>query len=234
MNTVRLFQGIALALLVVFVVPRPAAAQEEAEADTIWVEGDKTIVVMSDEGRKIIIRRADGDAPSIFFDSDTGNFSRFFEGKPGRWRFRSGEPRVMEFHGDLFDEVGDNVTVLSDYLDNLNHVWVGRHGDDFRVELGESMKERSEVMKLEMESRRLAQQARRAEGEERARLEGELEEKLLEIFERKQALQEERIDRLRGDLDELLDKHNERDQNRAEIIERRMNELLGKTSKYDW
>ena len=85
-----------------------------------------------------------------------------------------------------------------------------------------------------MESRRLAQRARRAEGEERARLEGELEEKLNEIFERKQALREERIDRLRGDLDELLDAHNERDQNRREIIERRLNELLGKTSKYDW
>ena len=236
MNTVRLFQGIALALLVVFVLPRPVAAQDETEADTIWVDGDKTIVVMTDEGRRFIIRSSDDDGPRVFFGSDDEghNFTRFFDGKPGAFHFRSGEPKVMEFYGDLLDEEGQNFTVLSDYLDNLGNVWVDRLGDGSRIELGASMRERSEVMKLEMESRRLAQRARRAEGEERTRLEGELEEKLQEIFDRKQALQEERIDGLRGDLDDLLDKHNERSQNQREIIERRLRNLLGKEGKYDW
>ena len=234
MNTVRMFQGIALALLVVFVLPRPASAQEEAEADTIWVEDGKTIVVMGDEGRRITIRSTDDEGASVFFDSDGRDFPRFFEGHPRSFRFRSGTPRILEFNDDFFDGDDHGVAVLSDYLGGLNNVWVDGFGDDIRVGVGESMKGRSEVMRMEMESRRLAQRARRAEGEERARLEGELEEKLQEIFERKQTLRQERIDRLRDDLDELLDAHNERDQNRGEIIERRLNELLGKTSKYDW
>ena len=234
MNTVRLFQGIALALLVVLVLPRLAAAQDETEVDTIWVDGDKTIVVMSDDGRRIIIRSSDDDGRHVFFDSDDHDFSRFFDDKTGALRFRSGMPRVMEFRGDRLDAENQYGAVLSEYIGNMGGLWLDRLGDDFGVEMGVSMKERSEVMQMERESRRLAQRARRAEGEERARLEGELEEKLQEVFDRKQALHEERIDQLRGDLDEHLDKHNERSQNRKEIIERRMRQLLGKEDKYDW
>ena len=87
---------------------------------------------------------------------------------------------------------------------------------------------------MEMESRRLAQRARRAEGEERTRLEAELEEKLREIFDRKQQLREEHIEHLREELDEALEKHNARTQDRQEIIDRRLNQLLGKSTRYDW
>ena len=155
MNTVRLFRGIALALLVVFVVPRPAAAQEEAEADTVWVEGDKTVVVMSDDGRRFVIRSTDDDGPRVFFGDGDHDFSRFFERSPARWHYRTGEPRVLEFRGDVLDGVGENVTILRDYLDNMGGVWVDGHGGDFQVELGESMKERTEVMRIEAESSEL-------------------------------------------------------------------------------
>ena len=233
MKTVRLLHRIALAILAVFVLARPAVAQNETEADTIWVEGDKTIVIMSDEGRRIIVRSADDDGPHVFFDSKDGNFSRFFD-DDGAVRLRSYAPKLMEYHSDLLDRNRANIDILGDQLDNLGAVWVNPHGDDIRIGLGASMKERSEVMRMEMESRRLAQQARRAEGAERTRLEAELEEKLQEIFDRKQALREERIDHLRDEMNEALDAHNERSQNRNEIIERRLNQLLGKTTKYDW
>lgn len=230
MKTVRLLHRVALATLAAFVLVQPAAAQDETEADTIWVEGDKTIVIMSDEGRRVIVRSADDDGPRFFFDSEGGTFSRFFD-HDGPIRLRGHAPRIMEFHGDLLDDK-EHVAVLGDYLDTFGNVWVDRLGGD--IEVAESMKHRSEVMRMEMESRRLAQRARRAEGEERTRLESELEEKLQEIFARKQALREEQIDQLREEMNEALDKHNERSQNRQEIIERRLNQLLGKSTRYDW
>ena len=230
MNTVRLFHRAALAILAVFVLVQPAAAQDETEADTIFVEEGRTVVIVGDEGRQIIIRSADDEGHRFFFDSD--DYSRIFDWD-GNVRLRGHRPRVMEFRGNLLDD-NEHVGVLSDYLDGLGSVWVDRFGDDSQVRLAESMKGRSEVMRMEMESRRLAQQARRAEGEERTRLEAELDEKLQEIFDRKQALREEQIDKLREEMNEALDKHNEREQNRREIIERRLNQLLGKSSRYDW
>ena len=214
MNT-RLLQGIAVAFLAVFVLARPVAAQEEA--DTIYVSGDNTIVIMSDDGKRIIVRSAD----------DHGDWPRVFNLRPGQWR----APRV-EFRGHAFGD--DDFTVFSDHFGNFGNVLTGGFGDDFTVQLGESMKERTELMKMEMESQRLARRARRADSDERAQLEQELEKKLNEIFDRKQALREERVEQLREALNKALDQQNDRDQNRNEIIDRRLRELLGQHDKYDW
>ena len=211
-----------MALLAVFFLARPAAAQEEAEADTIYVSGDNTIVIMSDDGKRIIVRSAD----------DHGDWQRVFNLRPGQWRV----PRV-EFRGRHFDDDEDDendFTVFSDYFSNFGNVLAGGFGDDFTVHLGESVKERTELMKMEMESQRLARRARRADGDERAQLEQELEEKLNEIFDRKQELKENRIEQLREALDKALDQQNDRDQSRNEIIDRRLRELLGQSNKYDW
>jgi hypothetical protein len=233
MKTVRLFHRVALAALAVFVLTRPAAAQDETEADTIWVDGDKTIVIMGDEGRRMIIRSGDEDGARVFFDNDDDGFFRV---APGGFGYRFGQPNVLEFEEGRWQsgDAEDNVAVLGDYLENMSGVWGGRLGDEIRFGFGASMKERSEIAQMEMESRRLAQRARRAEGEERARLETELEEQLQDIFDRKQAMREEQIDRLREELDKALDAHNERSGHQSEIIERRMRQLLGREDKYDW
>ena len=236
MNTVRLMQRVALSTLAVVLLAGSAAAQDDTEADNIWVDGDKTIVIMSDEGRRMIIRSADDEGARFFFDSDDFDGLRFFDAEPGRFGYRWRTPKTVEFHGDIWDEdrLSENMAVLEGHLENLGGVWTRSLGDDIRFGIAGSSKERSEVMQMEMESRRLAQRARRAEGEERTRLEDELAEKLQEIFDRKQALREEQIDRLREELDEALDKHNDRSGNRNEIIDRRMRQLLGKEDKYDW
>ncbi len=236
MNTVRLIHRGALAALALALCVGPAAAQDETEADTIWVDGDKTIVIMSDEGRRMIIRSADDEGARFYFHGDDFDDARFFDAEPRAFSYRWRTPRSVELYGDLFDEdhLTENVAVLQGHLENLGGVWSERLGDDIRAGIAGSMKERSELMEMEMESRRLAQRARRAEGEERTRLEDELSGKLQEIFDRKQTLREEQIDRLREELDEALDKHNDRSQNQKEIIERRMRQLLGREDKYDW
>ncbi len=230
MNT-RLLQGIALAVLAVFVLARPVAAQEEAEADTIYVSGDNAIVIIGDDGRRIIVRSAgDTDWPKLYVGDD-------FPFRPRTFNVRSGQrhaPKV-EFRGRPFGDDDDKeFTVFSDYLGNFGNVLADGFGDDFTVRFGESMRGRTEIMKMEMESQRLARSARRADADERAQLEQELQEKLDEIFDRKQELREKRIEELRASLNKALDQQNERDQSRKEIIERRLRELLGQHNKYDW
>ena len=89
-------------------------------------------------------------------------------------------------------------------------------------------------MRMEMESQRLARRARRADGDERAQFEQELQEKLNEIFDHKQALRAERAERLQEELNKALEQQNDRSQSRNEIIDRRLRELLGQRDKYDW
>jgi hypothetical protein len=222
-----------MALLAFCVLVDPATAQDEADADTIWVDGDKTIIVMSEDGRRVVIRSADGEEGSRFFFEDRPG-ARVFGVRPGTFFDEEGTPRIMRFHSDRLGDLDEDLTVLDDMISGMDGVWVDRLGDDLRVEFGASMKERSELMRMETESQRLARRARRAEGQEKADLERELEEQLNEIFDRKQALQEERIDRLRDEMDKALDRHNERDQHREEIIERRLRQLLGRQDRLDW
>lgn len=222
-----------MALLAFCVLVDPATAQDEADADTIWVDGDKTIVVMSEDGRRLVIRSADDEDGNRFFFEDRPG-ARVFGVRPGTFFGEEGAPRIMRFHSDRLGDLDEDLSVLDDMLSGMDGVWVDRLGDDFRVELGASMKERSELMRMETESQRLARRARRAEGQEKADLERELEEQLNEIFDRKQALQEERIERLRDEMDKALDRHNERDQHREEIVERRLRQLLGREDRLDW
>lgn len=222
-----------MATLAVFVLARPAAAQEEAEADTIYVSGDNTIVIMSDDGRRIIVRSADDlDWPKVIVGDEIISHPRVFSVRPGQWRVPKVEFRGFPFGDDEDDE--KDFAFFGEHFGNMGNFSINGFGDDFTIHLGESMKERTELMKMEMESQRLARRARRADSDERAQLEQELEEKLNEIFDRKQALQEERVEQLREALNKALDQQNDRDQSRNEIIDRRLRELLGQSDKYDW
>jgi len=231
MNTVRWILTLGVVCLAVFLPIDPAAAQDEAETDTIWVEGDKTLVIMGEDGRRVIVRSArDGDG-ARFYISDDDAWPHVFNLRSDALA-RTLRTPPARFHGYAFgDDDEDNVTLWGG--DGFNGIASGRLNDEL-LALTESSKGRSEIMKMEMESQRLAQQARRAEGAERTRLEQELEEKLNELFDRKQALREERIERLRASMNQALDEQNERTQARSEIIDRRLRELLGQHDKYDW
>ena len=230
----RLLPGIAVALLAVFVLVRPSSAQEEAEADTIYVSGDKTIIIVDEDGERIIVRGiGDVDWPRIFVDDDLIS-PHTFRVRPGQFRM----PRV-EFRGRHFDDEDDDddeqdFVFFDSFAGDLDHLLGEGFGGDFTIRLGESMKERQEIRRLEMESHQLARQVRRADDDERAQLEQELAEKLNEIFDRKQALREKRVEQLREAMNKALDEQNDREANRNEIIDRRLRELLGQRDRYDW
>lgn len=85
----------------------------------------------------------------------------------------------------------------------------------------------------ERRSREIARMLRRGEGDSEA-LEAELDDVLGVVFDEKQAAQQERIDEMRQKLAELEERLEQRRTDRAEIIGKRKNELLGRSSRYDW
>lgn len=96
------------------------------------------------------------------------------------------------------------------------------------------VEEHHEVADLERESRALAAQARRASAEERRELESQLREKLAEIFEKKMELRRERLALVEERLEDQRAELQERSAARADIIERRHNELLGESDVLEW
>lgn len=90
-----------------------------------------------------------------------------------------------------------------------------------------------ETMKMDMASRELAMKIRTMDGDT-AELEAELDKMLDDIFAEKQAGYMEQVDALREKLATLEQKVHERESNKAEIVDRRKKELLGKANKWDW
>jgi peptidoglycan hydrolase CwlO-like protein len=85
----------------------------------------------------------------------------------------------------------------------------------------------------EMQSRRLAERIRRAEGDT-SELEAELDELLEDIFNEKLEAQQERVEHLREEIARLEERIATRSEAREEIIRTRKNELLGHRDVYDW
>jgi len=90
-----------------------------------------------------------------------------------------------------------------------------------------------EAREAERRSREIARMLRREEGDQQA-LEAELDEVLGVVFDEKEAMQQERIDEMRQKLAELEERLEQRRTDRSEIIGKRKNELLGRSSRYDW
>ena len=92
----------------------------------------------------------------------------------------------------------------------------------------EAFEQRIEMMRMEDDVERLADELREAKSDkERAKIEKNLEKKLSELFDRKEAAQRERIGRMEREIEELKAKLDRRHQNRAKIIRRRLEELRG-------
>ena len=111
----------------------------------------------------------------------------------------------------------------------------GRRGD--RIQLHHRAENREavgELREMEMEARRLARLVYDAEGDERAQHEQALTEYLGKIFDLKLQMEMDSIEAGRKHLDEQSEVLDERKENRSEIIENRLNTLLGHRSAYDW
>ena len=89
----------------------------------------------------------------------------------------------------------------------------------------------SRERKLNRESMRLAKTYRAAEGEEeKERLENEIAALLNELFDLRQMIRKEEIDKLERKLTELRQVNQKRLDNKEAIIQRRLTELLGDRS----
>ena len=87
---------------------------------------------------------------------------------------------------------------------------------------------------METKSRQLALRVRSAEGSARDDLEAQLLAHLHEIFTLKQEMRASEIESLQERINLATVERNERDEIRETVVSRRLNELLGRSSKYDW
>lgn len=201
-------------------------------------EGGRVIVIEEDEeGRKVVRRRrhvssGDDDEDFVFFESEEG-----------------GEPKIFR-HRIRVPDVDDEVHVLMEKLGEAPHgVMRWRSGDDEKVF---SMRRpaplfldedfdfdfdfefaNSDIVKMETETRKLAREIMNAEGAEKRQLEEELSNKLNEIFDMKLESRKKRIKKLQKRLEKQQADLREREESRADIIDRRRDELLG-DDRLEW
>ena len=114
-------------------------------------------------------------------------------------------------------------------------LYAERYGSDLylRSHSG-TAEERRRLSELESESRTLAGKARAAKGEERASLEDELYDLLDSIFDFKQDMYFGTIEEMEEHMMTAEEALEEREENREAIIQRRLSQLLGRSSKFDW
>lgn len=91
-----------------------------------------------------------------------------------------------------------------------------------------------EIRRMEHEARTLARKARRAEGDEKAGLEKELDAKLNAIFDLKLEKQEKAIQRAEERVERLKERRKKRLEARDEIIQDRKEELVGRERYMEW
>lgn len=261
MKTMRLFfmsadKGVLPTALLLCLLASPALAQNRRLApdrdDTMTVRDKKVTIEMKDgkvtvngqpvdpeEDRFIVRVDPDGEEFIVFMD----------EGGPFRYRFG---PRAFSWDDD--DTPGDvlrrfrlenphfNMTIPRFEME-LARPYMAPSVDLFRWDgdgpgrqrfFLRSLEDNVEIARMEREAWELARKARRAEGDEKTRLEQELRSKLDQIFDQKLQLQQQRLEELEGDMQEQRSNLEERRRSRDQIIQKRQRELLGEEDAYEW
>ncbi len=211
------------------------------------VDGRVVVVDEGGDGGERVIRKriqgpdSDEDGYVIFMDSDDDGVHKIrrrirvpeFEVDDDvhvlMERLGEGPHGLMEWHSDASD-FGDKMRVLRMRAPKI----AGEDFDfDFDFDFDHFDHPSSEVMKMEMETQKLARKVREADGAEKAQLERELSEKLSEIFDRKQEMRQKKIEKLQKQIEKERAQLNERRGARDEIINRRRGQLLG-DDKWEW
>ena len=239
------------AALVLFAAPsfaRPPAAMDAAP-DTITVKGsgltvqviDGKVFVNGEEVEEGTALAFEGDDDDVWVDDDDVHV---FMSKGGRFHdedafaFRVGPGEEREPFRAFFGE-GPEVEReirrerFAGPMRGKKLLFIG-DDDDERFAHRFTEYADAEVRAMEREASRLAREARRADDDEREKLEAELQKKLEAIFERKMELREKRVEALEESLEEARTRLEERRKAREEIIRRRLRELLGEDDLYEW
>ena len=162
--------------------------------------------------RVMIWKQHNGDSMRVNVENFGNRRNHYMEREPRVFMFQQNDdmPNPMEMMGSVFEGMH-----------------LGRNG--FRFE-----RPNPEIMQMEMEIRRLAQQIKGASGTEKESLKRDLKNKLADLFAKKEAQRQEKIERLENELREEREMSNTRNRNKNQIIERRMNELLEEKDVLDW
>ena len=251
--------ALPLFLMGTAMLPASSALAQKADHEEKLV---RTVVEVKDGkvfvNGKEVAEIADADAPVVFKRSGeeiSGHLWNVERGRGGRangfvlrsdddaegFRIRS-MPRAFGFSSDD----GANFEVFAD----------GNFEDVFEIERDVQRRTAKALAEIELEapmmglysqrvvigkeaveadqrSRELARSIRRGNGDT-AEMEAELNALLDQVFEEKQAAQQQRIDKLRQQLTELEQRLQQRKEDRDQIISKRRDELLGKDSRFDW
>ncbi len=207
--------GLAIAAL----VAAPAGAQDERAVDTLVVEhSGQTIVILGEDGERIrILAEKDKE----------GGYSAWIEEGDDKGIIRRRLRTLTHPRGSVGAIEVENIELMAEDLA------ASLRGKSRILALG-AARHNSELANQEAAARSLAMKAKLADGDEKEALTAELREALEEIFALKQELRQEEMEKLREKLAESEQELAERAEVREEIIERRLSELLGSRSKYDW
>lgn len=172
-------------------------------------------------------RDADDDVAVWFDDDGARHEERIVVGRPGtrdvRITTKPGEPRRFRMDEDL-SRFGEDLV-------ELGGAWGGRAASFFS-DLGSSPTS-PEIVKMDVESRRLANEMLNAEGKEREELSRQLDELLESIFDKKTALREQQIEKLTEKLREEQETVAHRKKSKQQMIRDRKADLTG-SKKSEW
>ncbi len=196
---------------------------------SVWVDRDDDNVTVIVDGDTL-----EGDAKIEWLSEHD------MEGHDGPMHFKMRRPGPGAFAFHFDDDDFPEVEFDMDDLPFGNMFF--RDGDDgehvfsLNGDMGRFMRwnHNAEVMKMESKARKLARKARKAEGAEADEAEAELDALLAEIFAKKQADRQERIEHLEAELAKEKEELQARMQAEQDIIERRKKQLLGKRDRLDW
>ncbi len=240
------FRLLAAALLLPLTLPAVAQKSEEAppaakkpkavtlEFNKLGFNKDYVIVLTADDSldaKPRLTKRLDlGDDWVVVYGYDDSEDRIVMKYSPrSGWMSRDGSVAFRSLVDD--DEEFNGHTDLPTLLRSsqgwsLSRSVLHRHSG--------TPQQREELRKKESEARALSTRIRRADEEEKATFEEELTALLNDIFDLKQEIRATAIVSMEEELAKAKEEKRQREVNRATILERRMDELLGRHSIFDW
>lgn len=240
MNIQKKIPLIVAGLLVVF-YGAPGFAQDEG--DRLIAKDGGLVIYRTEDGKVKIVREGAGDDEWVAL-VDPDNEGRIIIRDMDvnhRYEFRGNAPVPprfeMEWDGDWPGGIDreDIIVRMKDAEDLADRIRSRVIiGDESLALIQEGAAERRELAEKEAESSRLAREWRKAEASERVRLEKELDALLDELFEAKEDVRREELERLNERVKELEHRIQERQSQKQEIISRRKSRLLGEDDPLAW
>jgi hypothetical protein len=148
---------------------------------------------------------------------------------------------IIEFYSTIDPDIAREMTSMKrenpkSYQDRLHHMEKEmRFLSRLQEEEPERFEEAMALRKMEVQCNKLAVQYRKSkDNTEKSKLEQEIRDKLIKLFEMKEQEKKLEIERIRERLEKMRQELKERKANKNNIVELRLNELIGKEHLSRW